>query len=52
MHARLGPARSGLTAAIDAQPDKRDEIISSRMATWHKNMIATIGGVKELAERR
>ena len=52
MHARLGPARSGLTAAIDAQPDKRDEIIASRMATWRKNMIATIGGVKELAERR
>ena len=50
MHARLGPARSGLTAAIEAQPDKRDEIIASRMATWRKNMLATIAGVKELAE--
>lgn len=52
MHARLGPARSGLTAAIEAQPEKRDEIIAARMGTWRKNMVATIGGVKDLAERR
>jgi hypothetical protein len=52
MHARLGPARSGLTAAIEAQPEKRDEIIEARMGTWRKNMVATIGGVKDLAERR
>jgi len=51
MHARLGPARSGLTAAIEARPDKRDEIIASRMATWRANMTATIDGVKTLAER-
>lgn len=50
MHARLGPARSGLTAAIEAQPDKRDYIIASRMATWRSNMTATINGVKSLAE--
>lgn len=52
MHARLGPARSGLTAAIEARPDKRDDIIASRMATWRMNMVATIDGVKELAEAR
>ena len=50
MHARLGPARSGLSAAIEAQPDKRDQIIEHRMATWRSNMLATIGGVKDLAE--
>jgi hypothetical protein len=50
MHARLGPARSGLSAAIEAQPDKRDQIIAHRMATWRSNMLATIGGVKDLAE--
>ena len=50
MHAELGPARSGLTAAIEAQPDKRDQIIASRMATWRSNMTATINGVKTLAE--
>jgi uncharacterized protein YndB with AHSA1/START domain len=50
MHARLGPARSGLCAAIEAQPDKRDQIIAHRMATWRSNMLATIGGVKDLAE--
>ncbi|NBN89938.1 MAG: hypothetical protein EBV24_06465 [Actinobacteria bacterium] len=50
MHARLGPARSGLSAAIKAQPDKRDQIIAHRMATWRSNMLATIGGVKDLAE--
>lgn len=51
MHARLGTARSGLTAAIEAQPDKRDMIIAHRMATWRSNMVATIEGVKALAER-
>lgn len=50
MHARLGPARSGLTAAIEAQPDKRDTIVAHRMATWRSNMLATINGVKSLAE--
>lgn len=52
MHARLGPARSGLTAAIEAHPEKRNEIIASRMATWRANMLATISGVKYLAEGR
>lgn len=50
MQARLGPARSGLTTAIEAQPDKRDQIIAGRMATWRSNMTATISGVKTLAE--
>lgn len=50
MHARLGTARSGLTAAIEARPDKRDDIIAHRMATWRSNMLATIDGVKSLAE--
>ena len=50
MHAQLGSARSGLTAAIEARPDKRDEIIASRMATWRSNMTATVNGVKVLAE--
>ena len=50
MHARLGSARSGLTAAMEAQPDKRDEIIAHRMSTWRSNMTATINGVKALAE--
>jgi len=52
MHARLGTARSGLTAAIEANPDRRDEIIASRMGTWRANMLATIEGVKALAEAR
>ena len=52
MHGRLGPARSGLTDAIEARPDKRDHIIASRMATWRTNMLATIAGVKDLAEGR
>jgi hypothetical protein len=41
-----------LTAAIEAQPDKRDQIIAGRMATWRSNMLATIAGVKELAETK
>lgn len=52
MHAQLGTARSGLTAAIEANPDRRDQIIAGRMAVWRENMLATINGVKALAEGR
>ena len=50
MHARLGTARSGLTVAIEANPDQRNEIIAHRMATWRANMTATVEGVKAIAE--
>lgn len=47
---RIGPARSGLSAAIDAMPDKEDRIIERRLEEHRKNMTATIEGIKALAE--
>ena len=52
MHAQLGTRSSGLSAAINAQPEKRDEIIAHRMSTWRANMEATVLGIKDLAEGR
>lgn len=47
---RMGPARSGLNAAIDAMPDKEERIIARRLDEHRKNMTATIEGIKALAE--
>jgi uncharacterized protein YndB with AHSA1/START domain len=48
--ARMGPARSGLTAAIEARPDKEERIIERRLEEWHTNLEATIRGIKQVAE--
>jgi len=48
--ARMGPAPSGLTAAIEARPDKEDRIVENRLAEWRSNMQATVEGIKALAE--
>jgi hypothetical protein len=50
--ARMGPAPSGLTAAIVARPDKEERIIENRLAEWRRNMQATVNGIKALAEAR
>jgi uncharacterized protein YndB with AHSA1/START domain len=47
---RMGPARSGLNAAIDAMPDKEERIIARRQDEHRKNMTATLEGIKALAE--
>ncbi len=49
---RMGPARSGLNAAIDAMPDKEERIVARRQDEHRKNMTATIEGIKALAEAR
>jgi hypothetical protein len=48
--ARMGPARSGLSIAIDAMPDKEQRIIARRLSEFRTNMEATLAGVKALAE--
>ncbi|MGH9057361.1 MAG: SRPBCC family protein [Acidimicrobiales bacterium] len=48
--ARMGPARSGLSAAIDAHPDKEERIVDRRLEEWERNMRATVEGIKALAE--
>jgi len=48
--ARMGPAPSGLNAAIEAMPDKEERIVARRLAEFRANMVATLEGIKALAE--
>jgi hypothetical protein len=50
MWARMGPARSGLSSAIEAWPDKEERIVARRLDEWQRNMAATVQGIKALAE--
>ena len=48
--AQIGPARSGLSRAIDAMPDKEERIVARRLDEHRANMVKTIEGIKALAE--
>lgn len=48
---RMGPARSGLSAAIEAMPDKEEKIVARRLAEHERNMRANLEGIKQLAEQ-
>ena len=48
--ARMGPAPSGLSIAIEAMPDKEERIVARRLEEWRSNMQATVEGIKALAE--
>lgn len=48
--ARLGDGRSGVTAQIDRNPGRADEIIARRLGQWRSGMTATVAGIKGLAE--
>jgi uncharacterized membrane protein len=47
---QLGPARSGLSFAIDRMPDKEQKIVFVRMREFEHNMTVTLVGIKKLAE--
>jgi hypothetical protein len=47
---QIGPAPSGLTPAIVAMPDKEERIIERRLDEHRTNMLATLEGIKALAE--
>jgi uncharacterized protein YndB with AHSA1/START domain len=47
---RMGPGRSGLSAAIDAMPDKEEKIVFVRLREFEANMTATLAAIKERAE--
>jgi hypothetical protein len=47
---QMGPARSGINLAIDAMPEKESRILRRRLAEHNANMMATLAGIKELAE--
>lgn len=48
---RMGPARSGLSAAIEAMPDKEERIVARRLSEHERNMRANLEGIKQLAEQ-
>lgn len=47
---QIGPAPSGLTPAIRAMPEKEERIIARRLEEHRTNMLATLHGIKDLAE--
>ncbi|MFD5257634.1 SRPBCC family protein [Streptomyces bobili] len=47
---QMGPARSGLSFAIDRMPDKEQKIVFVRMREFETGMTATLAAIKELAE--
>lgn len=47
---QMGPARSGLSFAIDRMPDKEQKIVFVRMREFERNMTLTLEQIKALAE--
>ncbi|HZQ30150.1 MAG TPA: SRPBCC family protein [Mycobacterium sp.] len=47
---RMGPAPSGLSIGIAAQPDKEARIISRRISEWQQNMQANLDWIRSQAE--
>jgi uncharacterized membrane protein len=47
---QMGPARSGLSLAIDRMPEKEQKIVFVRMREFERNMTVTLGHIKDLAE--
>ena len=47
---RLGPGRSGLTAAIERKPEAEERIIEGRLDMLRTNMEANLRGIKALVE--
>jgi uncharacterized protein YndB with AHSA1/START domain len=47
---QLGPARSGLSVAIDRMPDREQKIVFVRMREFERNITVTLAHIKKLAE--
>lgn len=47
---QLGPGESGVSELIKQMPDKESRILTRRLAEHHANMVATLEGIKALAE--
>jgi hypothetical protein len=50
MAARMGPGRSGVTWLIHQNPEMEEQIVSTRLAQWRKNMDAVLAGIKVWTE--
>lgn len=48
--AQMGPGRSGLSAAIDAMPDKEQKIVFVRLREFEAAIDKTLAAIKRLAE--
>lgn len=48
--AEMGPGPSGVTMLIESMPDKEERIIERRLGEWRQNMLATLEGIRALAE--
>ncbi len=46
----LGPGPSGVTMFVESMPDKEAKIIRNRLRSLHASMVATVEGIRELAE--
>jgi len=49
---QMGPARSGLSFAIDRMPEKEQKIVYVRMREFETNMTGTLAAIKERVEGR
>ncbi|MEW2119938.1 SRPBCC family protein [Streptomyces sp. NPDC005474] len=47
---QMGPARSGLSVAIDRMPEKEQKIVFVRMREFESNIATTLEAIKKLAE--
>jgi uncharacterized protein YndB with AHSA1/START domain len=47
---QMGPARSGLSFAIDRMPDNEQKIVFVRMREFEQNMTVTLEHIKQLVE--
>ncbi|MFI5609104.1 SRPBCC family protein [Amycolatopsis sp. NPDC051903] len=47
---QMGPARSGLSLAIDRMPDKEQKIVFVRMREFENAMTATVAAIKDRVE--
>jgi Polyketide cyclase / dehydrase and lipid transport len=48
---RIGPARSGLSLAIDSSPGREEEFVATRLDELRANIDTTLRGIKSLAEQ-
>lgn len=48
---QMGPARSGLSYAIDAMPDKEQKIVFVRLREFETGIKANLAAIKNFAER-
>jgi len=46
----MGPARSGLSYAIDRMPDKEQKIVFVRMREFESSITHTLAAIKKRAE--